>query len=95
MFTLHFDCQQIDSDADFYHQLRQQYAAPMHFGDSLDALWDWLTGELPLPMTCYFHHIDPQQLTAGHPLAAIVALFFEAKEQEPDLYQIILDQADS
>ncbi|MBT0729161.1 barstar family protein [Rosenbergiella nectarea] len=95
MFTLHFDCPHIHSRADFYHQLRQQYATDYRFGDSLDALWDWLTGEIPLPVTCYFHQFQPQQLAPDHPLSAIVALFYEAREEEPDLYHIIVEQADS
>ncbi|WP_241578380.1 barstar family protein [Rosenbergiella nectarea] len=95
MFTLHFDCPQIHSRADFYHQLRQQYATVYLFGDSLDALWDWLTGEIPLPVTCYFHQLQPQQLAPDQPLASVVALFHEAREQEPDLYHIIIEQADS
>jgi len=90
MFTLHFDCQQIHSRADFYHQLRQQYST-----DSLDALWDWLTGEIPLPLTCYFHQLQPQQLHAEHPLAAILALMDEVREEAPKLYHIVIEQADT
>lgn len=92
MFMLHFDCQHIHSRADFYHQLRRQYQATNAFGDSLDALWDWLTGEFPLPLTCYFHHLQPQQLAADQPLAAIVDLFYEAREEAPDQYHIVLEQ---
>ncbi|WP_241610335.1 barstar family protein [Rosenbergiella epipactidis] len=95
MFTLHFDCQQIHSRADFYHQLRQQYSTDYLFGDSLDALWDWLTGEIPLPLTCYFHQLQPHQLRAEHPLAAILALMDEVREEAPKLYHIVIEQADT
>jgi len=95
MFTLHFDCQQIHSRADFYQQLRQQYSTDYLFGDSLDALWDWLTGEIPLPLTCHFHQLCPHQLNANHPLASIIELLNEARREEPSLYHIIIDYDDS
>lgn len=91
MFTLHFDCRDIKTRDDFYQQLCQQYPAYSSFGYNLDGLWDWLTGELPLPLTCHFHGLNPQQLKAGQPLATIFAVLHEAQAEQRDLYHIVVD----
>jgi len=91
MFTLHFNCQHIDSREDFYQQLCQQYSTHQPFGESLDAFWDWLTGELPLPLTCHFHHLTAQQLSAASPLAGILDTLYQAQSEYPDLYHIVID----
>ncbi len=79
MFTLEFDGRRLASQEDFYRQLTTQYISVFEFGDSLDALWDWLTGELPLPLTINFNHLSQAQLQPDQPLAPIFALLFEAQ----------------
>ncbi|WP_241607660.1 barstar family protein [Rosenbergiella australiborealis] len=91
MFTLHFNCQTIHSRDDFYRQLCQQYQTDQPFGYSLDALWDWLTGELPLPLTCHFHNLQSYPLSAEQPLAAIIELLQEARAEQPELYHIVIN----
>ncbi len=49
MLILSFDFQQLANRDAFYQQLAQQSHCPYLFGNNLDALWDWLTGEWNCP----------------------------------------------
>lgn len=47
---------------DFYAALRQQANLPDYFGDNLNALNDWITGEAKLPLSLEFENLAPDQL---------------------------------
>ncbi len=51
MLTIRFDFHRLHSRQDFYHHLVKHSHCDTVFGDNLDALWDWLTGGMPLPAT--------------------------------------------
>jgi ribonuclease inhibitor len=62
----------------FYNQCKKQFDLPEYFGHNLDALWDMLTTELPLPVVVQCIHLTPfhQQKFASQ-----LALFKEAANE--------------
>lgn len=90
MYRLEFDCQQLASADDFYLQLSRQYPDHPLFGHNLDALWDWLTGELPLPLELVFYSAQPEQFADGQPLAALMQTLLQAQQQMPREISILV-----
>ncbi|MBJ6360738.1 barstar family protein [Paenibacillus sp. GCM10012307] len=73
------------SDADRYENvhdwLRQELELPEWYGDNLDALWDCITGDLPLPLKIiWIRDSDREQHYAG-----IVQVFADAAEQYEEI----------
>lgn len=44
--------------SDFYSVLHQKVTLPDFFGDNLDALYDWISGDLDLPFTMVLINLD-------------------------------------
>ncbi|WP_439212075.1 barstar family protein [Duffyella gerundensis] len=78
--TLHrlsFDFRQIADMSAFYRHFVRLTHSGAHFGNNLDALWDVLTGEMPLPAEialCHLHSAARQET-----FAALIALLREAE----------------
>lgn len=49
-----FDFDYIEDYEDFYSLFRQKFEVPDWFGDNLDALYDFLSGDLKLPLHLSF-----------------------------------------
>lgn len=62
MKTLHFDFLSIEEYEDFYAELKKQTELPECFGDNLDALFDWLTGDAEMPMKFELENLNLNQL---------------------------------
>jgi ribonuclease inhibitor len=61
--AIRIDFSQINSYEDFYGQLRQKVGLlPEYFGNNLDALFDVITGYLPLPLYFELINIADQQI---------------------------------
>lgn len=66
----------------FYRELKKQLSLPDYFGNNLDALWDWLTGEAELPMSIQFSNISGFQLKK---FGTLITLMQDAEtELKPD-----------
>jgi ribonuclease inhibitor len=85
-----FDFNQIPDLSAFYADFSRQFALDDHFGGNLDALWDELTGNLPLPLDIEFIN-----LTSGRRrhFGALMLVFEEAEDElNGDLRFTILDK---
>lgn len=47
---------------DFYAALKENINLPEHFGDNLDALWDFISGEAEMPLEIEFENMSVDQL---------------------------------
>lgn len=56
------DFYRIHTWAAFYRSLKEQAQLPEYFGNNLDALWDWITGEAELPLRVQFSNLSVFQL---------------------------------
>lgn len=69
-----------------HHWLAAELKLPAHYGHNLDALWDCLSGELPMPLNIVWHN-DCQTKES---YASIIELFQEAGEEiEGFIFQYI------
>lgn len=71
------DCQSIADDNDFYAQFAAQLQLDDHFGANLDALWDVLTTDLPLPIRIKF--INFQSAVHAEALDKVIQVIREAQ----------------
>lgn len=55
------DFYRIHTWAAFYRSLKEQTELPAYFGNNLDALWDWITGEAELPMNIKLTNVSEFQ----------------------------------
>ncbi|MBD2790838.1 barstar family protein [Xenorhabdus szentirmaii] len=78
MKKVEFDFSQLPDLASFYREFKQSFGLGDTFGFNLDALWDVVTGDIPLPIEIEFSHFTPQKRTR---FAALVLLFEEAEEE--------------
>lgn len=70
------DCLKVREGSDFYPLFAAQAQLDTHFGANLDALWDVLTANLPLPTVIRFVHF--QSTLHAQPLKPIIMLIEEA-----------------
>ncbi|AOM42134.1 barstar family protein [Xenorhabdus hominickii] len=78
MKKVKFDFDDIPGFATFYRKFKECFELGDDFGANLDALWDVVTGGIPLPIEINFIHFTPQK--RAH-FAALVLLFEEAEEE--------------
>lgn len=84
---LHFDFTTLFSSDDFYYALKGQITLPDYFGNNLDALYDFLCVEAPLPLTIVFSHLTASQKDLFNPL---VNTLREIEKREP-LFTFIIN----
>lgn len=90
--SINIDCRHIHSADDFYTQFIAQAAIDGEFGYNLDALWDWLTGALPLPALIKIHHITGHH-SDGNMLTIIAVIVAAADQLNGQLTLIINGQS--
>lgn len=59
---IYIDFLEIGDYEDFYAQLKEKLQLPEYFGDNLDALYDVISGELPMPLHLEFVNMNVEQL---------------------------------
>lgn len=57
-----YDFDTIEDYDDFYKVLAQKTDSPEWFGNNLDALYDFITGDLKLPVHLKFVNLTPDKL---------------------------------
>ncbi len=62
MSTIYIDFADLGDYEDFYAQLKVKMELPEYFGENLDALYDVITGDVPLPMHLEFVNMSVDQL---------------------------------
>jgi ribonuclease inhibitor len=77
------DFEDIGSYQDFYSKLSEQTELPEWFGNNLDAMYDWVTGIVDLPLHLVFVNMHPAQLESFEDL---LQLLEEAEEETEDFY---------
>lgn len=85
---LRFDFTTIFSLADFYQALKNQITLPDYFGNNLDALYDFLTVEAPLPLTMEFSQLSSHQRSL---FGALISTLKEIEAKEP-LFTFIINR---
>lgn len=64
----------------FYTLCKQKLNLPAYFGNNLDALWDYITGDMELPITIHFTGISPYH---EKKFKALLQLMQEAAHEMP------------
>ena len=62
MNTVYIDFSTVGDFEDFYTQLKDKLKLPETFGDNLDALYDFLTGYVEMPLHIEFVNMSVDQL---------------------------------
>ncbi len=62
MKKIYIDFSDLGDYEEFYDQLREKLTLPEFFGDNLDALHDFLTGFVELPLHLEFVNMNVEQL---------------------------------
>ena len=62
MTTIKIDFTEITDMEEFYVALKENLKLSDHFGDNLDALFDYITGEAEMPLQIEFDHMSVDQL---------------------------------
>ncbi|MBE6051080.1 MAG: barnase inhibitor [Clostridium sp.] len=70
--------------------LKKKMNLPDYYGNNLDALWDCITGYIPLPMTVEWLNFNQSKANLGE-YADMVLEVFEDAEQELDDFKIIIN----
>ncbi|WAT00316.1 barstar family protein [Rouxiella chamberiensis] len=73
-----FDFNHIPDLSAFYADFAQQFALGDEFGANLDALWDVVTGGIPLPAEIDFTNLNAAR---KRKFGSLVLLFEEAEEE--------------
>ena len=81
MNTAIIDFSRIGTPKDLYKVLSNQWQLPDYFGNNLDALWDVVTGYIPLPQTLSFTNLSLPQLEE---FENFIELFEEAQDELKD-----------
>lgn len=61
--------------------LARELGLPAHYGRNLDALWDCLTGEVPLPLEIVWTHVSAARRRLGERAERWLELFRDAAER--------------
>lgn len=62
MKEIKIDFTEIADMEDFYAALKLEMNLPEHFGNNLDALFDFITGEAEMPLKIEFENLSVDQL---------------------------------
>ncbi len=62
MKEIKIDFTEIADMEDFYAALKEEMNLPEHFGNNLDALFDFITGEAEMPLEIEFENLSVDQL---------------------------------
>ncbi|ROR15069.1 barstar family protein [Erwinia sp. JUb26] len=85
MQLVSFDLLDVRDEQDFYRQFAEKFALD-GFGHNLDALWDVLTGEVPLPLRIVLRHLPQHPAEAG--LQRIVTVMREAESETAGAFSV-------
>jgi ribonuclease inhibitor len=78
MGKVEFDFNKIHDLPTFYREFATKFALAEGFGANLDALWDVVTVDIPLPIEIEFIHLNARNRRR---FGAIILLFEEAEEE--------------
>lgn len=81
MNTIYIDFSEIGDYEDFYAQLKEKISVSEGFGDNLDALYDAISGDFPLPMHLEFVNMSVEQL---EDFEELLGLLEETEEEMED-----------
>lgn len=81
MDTIYIDFSEIGDYEDFYAQLKEKISVSEGFGDNLDALYDVISGDFPLPMHLEFVNMSVEQL---EDFEELLGLLEETEEEMED-----------
>lgn len=80
MNEIYVDFTNIGDDEDFYTQLKEKLDLPDYFGDNLDALHDFISGDAQLPLHLEFVNMSVEQLDTFDELISML----EEEEEETE-----------
>jgi len=89
MKKLHIDAAQIRTPAAFYKELGNCVQLPTHFGNNLDALWDFLTTDLVGGLEIHWHHFASYSVDEKKQMNEIRKLLEEAGAERPEIRLVI------
>lgn len=81
--SLNIDFYKVQDMNDFYTALSEAVELPEYFGENLDALYDFITGEAELPMNIHFINMNFSQLEIFEKL---IELFDDLDDTLKDFY---------
>ncbi|MDM5297425.1 barstar family protein [Bacillus pumilus] len=83
------------SQEELHDQLKEVLHLPDHYGKNLDALWDCLTGEMPLPIELSWVDFETSKAHLGDYAVSLQQLFREAEETLGGQFQFNLSEKSS
>lgn len=89
---IEIDFSNIGDIDDFYTQISEKMELPEYFGNNLDALFDLITGGLPMPLHLEFYNLSVDQLET---FEALISTLEDAEEEEDGFtFSYFLEQFD-
>lgn len=89
MTQIVLDAHKIATAADFYRELATQVKLPTHFGNNLDALWDFLTTELAGAIEIHWQDFSRYSRQQRLELQAFADLLNEVAESRNDIKVVL------
>lgn len=89
MTQIVLDAHKIATAADFYREFATQAKLPAHFGNNLDALWDFLTTELAGAVEIHWQDFSRYSRKQRHELQAFADLLNEAAQNRNDIKVVL------
>lgn len=89
MKKLHIDAAKIRTPDAFYAALGNCVKLPAHFGNNLDALWDFLTAELHGGLEIHWQNFASYSTVEKKQMNAIRKLLEEAGAERPEIRLVI------
>lgn len=89
MKKLHIDAAQIRTPAAFYTELGKSVKLPAHFGNNLDALWDFLTVDLAGGLEVHWDNFVSYSTEEKTQMNGIRKVLEEAGAERPEIRLVI------
>ncbi|CAH9019007.1 barstar family protein [Candidatus Nitrosacidococcus sp. I8] len=83
MNNISIDFSEIKTFNDFYIQLKIKIAIPDYFGNNLDALYDFFSGEASLPLNIEFNNMSTEQINT---FQSLIETMEALSTEVPEIY---------
>lgn len=86
---VHLEGEKIKNRDDFHREIKEVLNFPPYYGGNLDALWDMVTGWIPLPVILVWNDFAVSRETMGNVIDPIVETLKEAEAELGGKFQIL------
>jgi ribonuclease inhibitor len=79
-----FDSLHVESIGELHRELSRRLGFPGHYGMNLDALYDCLSGEIPLPLRIIWKNYHLTRRKVGRDAEKVLKVMRDFAKEEPD-----------